>query len=69
MKKYDSYLEEILNGNMGKTAQFWMTYTKTFGLMQSMQCLVKTSDTALYSFVLLEVTFIMFLTNHHNDVC
>ena len=31
--KYDLYLEETLNGKMGKTAQFWMTYAKIVGLI------------------------------------
>ena len=33
-KKYDSYSEETLNGKMGKTAQFWMTYAKIVVLIQ-----------------------------------
>ena len=34
VKKYDLYLEETLNGKMGKTAQFWMIYAKIVGLIQ-----------------------------------
>ena len=37
MAKFDSYLEKTLNGKMGKTVQFWMTYAKTVGLIQLMQ--------------------------------
>ena len=65
--KNNSYFEETLNGKMGKTGQFWMTFTKAVAFIQSMQCAVKINDTALYSFALFEVTSIMFLTNHHND--
>ena len=54
---------------LGKTAQFWITYIKAVGLIQSMQCAVKINDTAPYSFVLFEVTSIMPVTRHHNDVC
>ena len=36
MTKYDSYLEETLNGKMGKTAQFLITYTKAVRLIQLM---------------------------------
>ena len=67
MTKYNSYFEETLNGKMGKIGQFWMTFTKAVGFIQSMQCAVKINDTALCSFALFEVTSIMFLTNHHND--
>ena len=66
---YDLYLEEILNGKMGKTAQFWMTYAKIVGLIQLMQRAIKINDTALYSFALAEVTYIFFMTNHHNYAC
>ena len=66
---YDLYLEEILNGKMGKTAQFWMTYAKIVGLIQLMQYAIKINDTALYSFALVEVTYIFFMTNHHNHAC
>ena len=66
---YDLYLEEILNGKMGKTAQFWMTYAKIVGLIQLMQCAIKINDTALYSFALVEVTYIFFMKNHHNHAC
>ena len=64
--KYDSYLEETLNGKMGKTAQFWMTYAKIVGLIQLRQCAIKINDIALYSFALFEVTSIFFTTNHHD---
>ena len=64
--KYDLYLEETLNGKMGKTAQFWMTYAKIVGLIQSMQHSIKINDTVLYLFALFEVTYIFFMTNHHN---
>ena len=67
--KYDLYLEETLNGKMGKTAQFWMTYTKIVGLFQLMKCAIRINDTALYSFVLVEVTYIFFMTNHHIYAC
>ena len=66
MTKYDSYLEETLNGKMGKTAQFWMTYAEIVGLIQLMQCAIKINDIALYSFALFEVTSIFFTTNHHD---
>ena len=46
--KFDSYLEETLNGKLGKTVQFWMTYAKTVGLIQLMQHVIKINDTALY---------------------
>ena len=64
--KYDSYLEETLNGKMGETAQFWMTYAKIVGLIQLMQRAIKINDTALNSFALFEVTSIFFMSNHHN---
>ena len=64
--KYDSYLEEAVNGKMSKTAQFWMTYAKIVGLIQLLQRAIKINDTALYSFVLFEVTSIFFMTNHHS---
>ena len=64
--KHDSYLEETLNGKMGKAAQFWMTYAKIVGLIQLMQRAIKINDTALYSFALFEVIPIFFMTNHHN---
>ena len=66
MIKYDSYLEETLNGKMGKTAQFWMTYAEIVGLIQLMQCAIKINDIALYSFALFEVTSIFFTANHHD---
>ena len=69
MTKYDSYLEETLNGKMGKTAQFWMTYAEIVGLIQLMQCAIKINDIALYSFALFEVTSIFFTTNHHDYAC
>ena len=31
-----------------------------------MQRAIKINDTALYSFALVEVTYIFFMTNHHN---
>ena len=64
--KYDSYLEETLNGKMGETAQFWMTYAKIVGLIQLMQRAIKINDTALNSFALFEVTSMFFMSNHHN---
>ena len=64
--KYDSYLEETLNGKIAKTALFSMTYVKTVGIIQLMQHAIKINDTALYSFALFEVTSIFFMTNHHN---
>ena len=64
--KYDLYLEKTLNGKMGKTAQFWMTYAKIVGLIQLMQRAIKINDTAPYSFMLFEVTSIFFMTNQHN---
>ena len=66
VSKNDLYLEETLNGKMGKTAQFWMTYAKIVGLIQLMQRAIKINDTALYSFAFFEVTYIFFMTNHHN---
>ena len=39
---------------------------KLLGSFQLMQCAIKINDTALYSFALIEVTYIFFLTNHHN---
>ena len=33
--------EETLYGKMGKTAQFWMAYTKSVGLIQLMPRAVK----------------------------
>ena len=62
--KYNLYLEETLNGKMGKTEEFWIT--KIVGLIQSMQRAIKINDTALYSFALFEVAYIFFMTNHHN---
>ena len=50
MRKYDSYLEETLNGKMNNTVEFWMTYGKIVGLIQLMQRAIKINDTALYSF-------------------
>ena len=50
MRKYDSYLEETLNGKMDNTVEFWMTYAKIVGLIQLMQRAIKINDTALYSF-------------------
>ena len=50
MRKYDSNLEEKLNGKMDNTVEFWMTYAKIVGLIQLMQCAIKINDTALYSF-------------------
>ena len=44
--KYDSYLEETLNGKMGETAQFWMTYAKIVGPIHLMQHAIKIYDTA-----------------------
>ena len=64
--KYDLCFEETLNGKMDKSAQFWMTYAKIFGLIQSMQRAIKINDTALYSLALSEVIYIFFMTNHHN---
>ena len=64
--KYDSCLEETLNGKMGKTAQLWMTYAKIVGLIQLMQRAIKINDTALSSFALFEVTYIFFMTKYHN---
>ena len=55
-----------LNGKIGKTAQFSMTYVKIVGIIQLMQHAIKINDTALYSFALFEVTSIFFMTNHHN---
>ena len=46
--KFDSYLEETLNGKLGKTVQFWTTYAKTVGLIQLMQHVININDTALY---------------------
>ena len=64
--QYDSYLEETLNGKMGKTEQFWMTYAKIVGLIQLLQHAIKINNTVLYSFALFEVTSIFFMTNHHS---
>ena len=50
MRKYDSNLEEKLNGKMDNTVEFWMTYAKIVGLIQLMQCAIKINDTALYPF-------------------
>ena len=44
----DAYWEETLNGKMGKTVTFWITYTKIVGLIQLMQRAVKKNDIALY---------------------
>ena len=52
--KYDSHLEETLNGKMDETAQFWMNYAKIVGLIELMQRAIKINDTALYSFALLK---------------
>ena len=64
--KYDSYLEETLNGKIDKTVQFWIPCVKIVGLIQLMQHAIKINDTALYSFALFEVTSIFFMTNHLN---
>ena len=69
MRKYDSYLEETLNRKMDNTVEFWMTYAKIVGLIQLMQRAIKINDTALYSFAFFEVTYIFFMTNHHNYAC
>ena len=34
MRKYNSYLEETLNGKMDNTVEFWMNYAKIVGLIQ-----------------------------------
>ena len=44
----DAYWEETLNGKMGKTVTFWITYTKIVGLIQLMQRAIKKNDIALY---------------------
>ena len=64
--KYALYLEETLIGKIDETTQFWMTYAKVVGLIQLMQHAVEINNTALYPFTFFEVTFILFMTNHHN---
>ena len=56
--KYDSSLEETLNGKMSKTVQFCKIYAYIAGLIQLMQHAVRMYGTELYSFALFEVTSI-----------
>ena len=52
------------NEKISKTAQFWMTYAKFFGLIQLIQHVAEINFDALYSFALFEVTPIFFMANH-----
>ena len=64
--KYDSSLEETLNGKMSKTVQFCKIYAYIAGLIQLMQHAVRIYGTELYSFALFEVTSIFFMANNCN---
>ena len=69
-KKYDSYSEETLNGKMGKTAQFWMTYAKIVVLIQWIKHAIKINNrlSIIHYYIHFEVTSIFFLKNHHSYV-
>ena len=64
--KNDLYLEETLNGKIGKIEKFWMNFAKIRWLIQLMQGSVRINVTALYSFALFKETSIFFMTNHHD---
>ena len=66
MAQYDFYVDETLQGERGKTAQFWMSYIKFTDLFFLLQRAVKTNNVELYGFVLHEVCALFFVTNHQN---
>ena len=66
LTQYDLYTHEKLAGKMGKTAQFWMMYTRFADLFLILQRALKSNDVNLYGYVLCEICAIFFSTNKHN---
>ena len=64
--QYDMFLESTLQGERGKTAQYWMGYSKLIDLFLIMQRAVKANDIDQFAYILHEITSIFFVTNHQN---
>ena len=63
--QYAMYMEDTLNGEREKTAQYWMMYVKIVDLIQLLMRATKTNDVELYAYALFEIS-IFIVTNHHN---
>ena len=66
LEKYEVFVDQTLNGDRGKTAQYWMQYVKIIDLAMVLQRSIKNNDPVLFSYALFELTPIFFMTNHVN---
>ena len=64
--KYQRYTSDTLSGNLGKTAQFWMTYSTIVELSSQHGASLSINSIELYAYSLLQLTSIFFITNHPN---
>ena len=66
LSKYDVYVQSTIDGERGKTAQFWMQYTHIVDLSNILHRAIKTNDPELFGCALFEMSSIFFPTNHSN---
>ena len=64
--QYTKYKEKTLNGMMGNTVQYWMTYYKIVNPIHLIQRAIKSNGIPLYSYALFQTIPILFTINHHN---
>ena len=65
LDKYGKLVQSTLDGEFGKTAQFWLQYFGYVDLFLIMDRAVRTNDVDLFIWVITQVTDVFFATNRH----
>lgn len=66
LDEYERFSQETLNGNHGKTAQYWLQYTKLVSLYLQLSRSIRTSDLDLYIVTIFEIVAVFFSFDQPN---
>ena len=66
IKKYEEFAQEIINGDHGKMAQYWMGYVNMLYLYNKFSRSIRTGGLNLYIHCLQQMTALFFTFNHQN---
>lgn len=66
LKQYSEYQKETLEGNHGKTAQYYMIYSKLIDNYLILQRSIRSGDFELFKYILPQITNLFFIFNQPN---
>ena len=66
ISEYEQYKEQVRNGHLGKTAQFWLNYTDKVWLILCFLQATKENDLDLHIYSLRHMCPLYFAYDHHN---